>query len=107
MSCSAGAIETIEHPNIHNDAVLYLLSLGRSSFGCFCVRLSAEQTGSVSGRQSAVQTGSVSGRQMEELYWKCFDEFYVIEGKFQTIKFFVIFVLEHTEVLKRNIFISH
>ena len=43
--------------------VLCLLSLGQSSFGCFCVRLSEVETGSVSGRQSAVQNGSVRGRQ--------------------------------------------
>jgi hypothetical protein len=45
-------------------AVLCLLSLGQSPFGCVCVRL------------SAVETGSLSGRQMAELYWKVFDEFF-------------------------------
>ena len=68
-----------------------LQSLGQSSFGCFCVLL------------SAMETGSVSGRQMEELYWKIFDEFFVFEGKFQTLTFLVIFVLEQTKALKRHI----
>jgi hypothetical protein len=45
-------------------AVLCLLSLGQSFFGCVCVRL------------SAVETGSESGRQMAELYSLFFDELF-------------------------------
>jgi len=45
-------------------AVLCLLSLGQSYFDCVCVRL------------SAVETGRLSGRQMAEIYWKLFDELF-------------------------------
>jgi hypothetical protein len=57
-------------------------------------------------RLSAMETGSVSGRKMAEYYWKCFGELFVFEGKLQTLNS-VLFVLEQAKLLKRHILIFH
>jgi len=75
MSFRGDTDETSEHRNSHNGAALFLVSLGQSYFVCFCVRL------------SAVETGNVSDRQMAYLCRKGLDSFFAFEGKFQILNF--------------------
>ena len=57
MSCSGDTKQTSEHLNSHNSCSSVLTEFRSVICWCLCV-----------WRLSAVQTGSVSGRQMGEIY---------------------------------------